>query len=105
MSTPFCLLFGVWQFCEHFSWPGLTYAGFHGIFTLPALALSMCLARQTARDVSPTYFKVACAVTAVLCAVATIWTSPWDNYLVKLGVWDYPEVGHVIGVLGYVPIE
>jgi len=105
MSTPFCLLFGVWQFCEHFSWPGLTYAGFHVIFTLPAMALSIVLARQTARDVAPTYFKVACAVTAVLCAVATFWTSPWDNYLVKAGVWDYPEVGHVMGVIGYVPIE
>jgi phytoene synthase len=105
ISTPFCLLFAVWQFCEHFSWPGLTYAGFHVLFTLPALALVIFLARQTARDISPTYFKKACTVAGVLCVVATVWTTPWDNYLVKVGVWDYPEVGHVLGVIGYVPLE
>lgn len=37
-------------------------------------------------------------------AVALIYTTPWDNYLIMRGVWSYPE-GVVLGTLGYVPIE
>ncbi len=38
-------------------------------------------------------------------AVAVIYTTPWDNYLVATGVWYYnPELVTGI-VLGYVPIE
>lgn len=38
-------------------------------------------------------------------AVAVAYTTPWDNYLVANGVWDYDDslvTGHTIG---YVPIE
>lgn len=103
ITVPFCLLVAVWQFCEHFSWPGLTYAGFHCIFTLPALAVVTWLAWRSTP--SPAYFKLAWKFSALLCVVATIWTTPWDNYLVYRGVWGYPDVGHVLGVIGYVPIE
>jgi lycopene cyclase domain-containing protein len=37
-------------------------------------------------------------------AVALIYTTPWDNYLIMRGVWSYPE-GMVLGTLGYVPVE
>ncbi len=38
-------------------------------------------------------------------AVAVIYTTPWDNYLVATGVWAY-RVGLVAGItLGYVPLE
>jgi phytoene desaturase len=103
MSVPFCLLVAAWQFCEHFSWAGLTYAGFHVIFTLPAMALMIFFARQSSP--TPEYFKIGCNCIGLLCIVATLWTSPWDNYLVRSGVWDYPDGGHVLGVIGYVPIE
>jgi len=103
ISIPFCLLTATWQFCENFSWPELTYAGFHAIFTLPAMALVTVLARQSSP--SSEYFSTACKCIALLCIVATLWTTPWDNYLVMSGVWNYPEVGHVLGVIGYVPIE
>ena len=41
---------------------------------------------------------------ALMGAVALIYTTPWDNYLIMRGVWSYPE-GVVLGTLGYVPIE
>ena len=41
---------------------------------------------------------------ALIAAVALIYTTPWDNYLIMRGVWSYPE-GVVLGTLGYVPIE
>jgi lycopene cyclase domain-containing protein len=41
---------------------------------------------------------------ALMGAVALIYTTPWDNYLIMRGVWSYPE-GMVLGTLGYVPVE
>lgn len=41
----------------------------------------------------------------LLCVVAFVYTTPWDNYLVATGVWFY-DLQLVTGiVLGYVPIE
>ncbi|MDW8172478.1 MAG: lycopene cyclase domain-containing protein [Anaerolineae bacterium] len=40
-----------------------------------------------------------------LCAVAFVYTTPWDNYLVASGVWYY-DVDLVTGIVfGWVPIE
>lgn len=42
--------------------------------------------------------------TAVLAAVALTWTAPWDEHLVRTGVWSYgPE--RVVATLGSVPVE
>lgn len=41
---------------------------------------------------------------AVLCAIAFIYTTPWDNYLVANQVWGYSE-GRVLFTIGYVPFE
>lgn len=35
---------------------------------------------------------------------ATVWTTPWDNLMLHLGVWSYPE-GAVLGHIFLVPIE
>jgi lycopene cyclase domain-containing protein len=40
----------------------------------------------------------------LLIFLAVTFTTPWDNYLVKSGVWIYGE-GRIMGTLGYVPIE
>ncbi len=39
-----------------------------------------------------------------LVFLAVSYTTPWDNYLVKTGVWIYGE-GRILGTIGYVPIE
>jgi lycopene cyclase domain-containing protein len=41
---------------------------------------------------------------ALLIFLAVSYTTPWDNYLVKTGVWIYGE-GRILGIIGYVPIE
>lgn len=39
-----------------------------------------------------------------LCAIAVIYTTPWDNYIVYQKAWQYCPTC-VMGVIGYVPIE
>ena len=40
----------------------------------------------------------------LLCLIALIYTTPWDNYLVMQNVWSYPP-GVVLATIGYVPVE
>lgn len=40
----------------------------------------------------------------LLIFLAVSYTTPWDNYLVKIGIWIYGE-GRILGTIGYVPIE
>ena len=40
----------------------------------------------------------------LMSVIALVYTTPWDNYLIIRGVWDYP-IGAVIGIFGFVPIE
>ena len=76
-----------------------SYAMFHVIFTIPAAALvwslaSGMIAAERARDTKAgqelAAVQSSCALwTAVLCAVATTYTLPWDDYLVANRVWWY----------------
>ncbi len=44
------------------------------------------------------------AATAALAVVALLWTAPWDEYLVRTGVWSYgPD--RVLATVGSVPAE
>jgi lycopene beta-cyclase len=90
--------------------PEMTYAQFHLTFTLPWLALlaaaSFLAARHgvaVAGDLGrgDRFAAIALAVHAL---IAFVYTTPWDNYLVYLGVWGYPP-GRVLGTIGYVPVE
>lgn len=40
----------------------------------------------------------------LMSVLATVWTTPWDNLMLYLGVWSYPP-GAVLGTILYVPIE
>lgn len=40
----------------------------------------------------------------ILAAIAFVWTTPWDNYLIAVGVWNSPT-DRIIGTIGYVPLE
>lgn len=41
---------------------------------------------------------------ALLAAIAFVYTTPWDNYLVYRGIWGYgPE--RILGTVGYIPVE
>lgn len=41
---------------------------------------------------------------ALLALIAFFWTTPWDNYLISIGVWDSPA-DRIFFRVGYVPIE
>lgn len=87
----------------------MTYFGFLAQFVgLPILILSVIALVDYRRGVRlPDALAMwrPSAVIAGLCAVAFIYTTPWDNYLVATGVWWY-DIDLVSGIVfGWVPIE
>jgi len=80
--------------------PDMTYLQFHLVFTFPAIiALKLAAPRVNLGDTT----KKAVSLLAIT-AIAFLYTTPWDNYLVQHEVWGYGE-GRVLATLGYVPIE
>ena len=41
---------------------------------------------------------------ALIAAIALLYTTPWDNYVIAIGAWTYPPDA-VVGTIGLVPIE
>lgn len=80
----------------------MTYLTFHFVFILPAILAVYFLRRMEPRLDLPAQ-KTGIAV---LCLIALVYTTPWDNYLVAAQVWDYGE-GRVMTdwIIGYVPLE
>ncbi len=87
----------------------MTYFGFLARFLLiPMGIMAILLWRDRSRGIGlPANLRnfPGWAVILVHVAVAVIYTTPWDNYLVATGVWWYdPDL--VTGItLGWVPIE
>ena len=65
---------------------------------IPLVVLSVwackkkCLDRKTILDIG------------LLCAIALVYTTPWDNYLIMENIWSYAD-GAILGTFGYVPVE
>ncbi|MEM1060389.1 MAG: lycopene cyclase domain-containing protein [Verrucomicrobiota bacterium] len=80
----------------------MTYLAFHFVFIVPVLLALIFLRRMEPRVELP----FPAAAIASLAAIALVYTTPWDNYLVATGVWTYgPERVIEPLVIGYVPIE
>jgi lycopene beta-cyclase len=78
----------------------MTYLEFHLLFILPPLLILAFTQGRRIREVHPH----APGFLGAIALIALAYTTPWDNYLVWRGVWEYgPE--RVIGTIGYVPIE
>lgn len=75
----------------------LHYSHFHLLFTIPPLALLYFLASPflTSLDWHKLY---------LLPIIAFVWTTPWDNELVRQEAWWYPT-SCVLARIGYVPVE
>ncbi|MCS7235085.1 MAG: lycopene cyclase domain-containing protein [Armatimonadota bacterium] len=73
----------------------MTYLQFHLTFTVPAWLAALLWARPRGGEVGP-YLA--------LPLVALVYTTPWDNWMVRLGVWGY-AADRVVGTLGWVPVE
>jgi len=79
-----------------------SYEGFLIIFVgVPIAALGAYCTKYCAEAT-----RSAAPWTFMLCVLATVWTTPWDNYLVYRNVWGYgaDESRLVLGVWGYVPV-
>ena len=78
----------------------MTYLQFHLYFIVPPLVLLAVGSRRPLTSAHPR----AGLFLVVIAAIALVYTTPWDNYLVWREVWEYgPD--RVIGVIGYVPVE
>jgi lycopene beta-cyclase len=82
----------------------MTYLGFLlVVLGLPLFAAVLITVRDARRG-QPPGARAATAL-AVLVALAVVYTTPWDNYLVASRVWWY-DPARVLGVtLGWVPLE
>ncbi|GAC71575.1 hypothetical protein PANT_4d00009 [Moesziomyces antarcticus T-34] len=75
----------------------LSYRHFHLLWTLPLCVLLFLVAR-------PFLTKLDRAKLILLPIIAFLWTTPWDNIIVKNRAWSYHR--HCIWfTIGYVPIE
>lgn len=87
----------------------MTYFGFLAVFLgipIALLGLLSWLDERRGRKLPPVLATWSpYVVIAVMCVVALVYTTPWDNYLVATHVWWYhPELVTGI-VIGWVPIE
>ena len=81
----------------------LTYLQFHLVFIVPVLVLLGVLVRRWARPSLLTP-RTRWLGVGVLTAVALLYTTPWDNYLITRGVWWYGE-GAVVATVWHAPVE
>lgn len=75
----------------------LHYARFHLLRTIPQTAALYWLA-------APFLTSIDYAKLGLLPVIAFVWTTPWDNELVRQKAWWYPH-SCVLARVGYVPIE
>ena len=79
----------------------VTYFGFHLTFVVPpAVGLTAASISSPAREGT----DVPVGGLLVIVALALLYTTPWDNYLIEYGVWHYGE-GVVAGTIWHAPLE
>jgi len=76
------------------------YLDFHMTYIVPPLAVVWVLVWDQNRGDRRRILEAA----ALLALLASLWATPWDNYMVATGVWDYPP-GGVVATVGYIPLE
>jgi len=83
----------------------MTYLQFHLIFTVPpTVLLAWGLIRIGPDPLTALLGRRWSWALLAIAAIAFVYTTPWDNYLVWKEVWWYgPD--RVLGTIGYVPVE
>ena len=71
----------------------------YALFDLLAVALPAALLLRGAGG-----RRVLLAPTVALSSLALLWTAPWDDHLVRTGVWSY-DPAQVIARIGAIPLE
>ncbi|MCS7252128.1 MAG: lycopene cyclase domain-containing protein [Thermoflexus sp.] len=84
----------------------MTYMGFLALFLVgPILLLTAVLEYRRRDQPFDAFFRVWRRAVVFHAAIALVYTTPWDNFLVARGIWTY-DPARVIGwVIGWVPIE
>jgi len=77
-----------------------TYLQFHLVWLLPALLLAGAWGLGSTRRLGQRGWLALLATPAI----ALVYTTPWDNYLVARAVWGYPP-DRVLARIGWVPVE
>lgn len=76
----------------------MTYAGFHLRFNVPVLAAALVLGG----------WRLWCAeglwVMGGILLIVMVFTSPWDNWAARCGIWGFKE-GRYWRKVGYLPVE
>ena len=86
----------------------MTYFGFLLRFVLPPILILLVATlwdERREKDMPGFDGKKVWLIIAVHVALALVYTTPWDNYLVATGVWNYNPALVTGIVFGYVPIE
>jgi len=102
-------LFVIKYLTNTYSCDNCSYGFFHFVWTLPMI-LSLTLFTWKRSKFDPDYYgfiryvKTWSAWVCMLSILAFVYTTPWDNYLVKHNVWGYGN-DKVIGKIFYVPLE
>jgi lycopene cyclase domain-containing protein len=75
----------------------MTYLQFHIVFNAPLLAVLIWFAL-------PTWCGVDWFAMLVTAFIVMVFTSPWDNWAINHGVWDFPR-DRILGRILYCPLE
>lgn len=79
----------------------MTYLTFLLIFLIgPIIALAVAHGRRFGRQAQ----RAAARAIGLVAAIAFLYTTPWDNFLVYSDVWGY-GADRVLATIGYVPVE
>ena len=76
----------------------MTYFRFHLLFNLPVSILLLILNRALPWQ-SPEWQAI-----GIVLILVVAFTSPWDNWAVKEGIWDFPAA-RIWRRVGYLPVE
>ena len=78
----------------------MSYLAFHLCFILPPILLLLLIPPRPLSRVS--HWSILALPLMALTAV--VYTTPWDNFLIRTGVWSY-DADRVVATIGYVPVE
>ncbi|MCJ8275385.1 MAG: lycopene cyclase domain-containing protein [Bdellovibrionales bacterium] len=78
----------------------MTYLLFHCLFTIPLFVFLVLFTKR----VQVSFDKKSLYGMLTLIFLAVSYTTPWDSYLIKNTIWDYPPE-RVIGTFLYIPFE
>lgn len=79
----------------------MSYLVFLLLFLLPPIVVLVLSQPQPLAGIGGIRARV---TLPLMCLIAFLYTTPWDNYLVYKGVWGY-GTDRVLATIGYVPLE